>query len=784
MREALLLCWLLTIVTFGMGQTAVKGYIFDKQSQQPLPGANVILVSIQPPAGTISDVEGLFQLDDVPPGRHIIQITYLGYHTVTIPNVLVTSGKQVVLEIGLEESTISMDAVVVTAAVEKDKSNNEMATVSARMFTLEEVTRFSGGRNDASRMAANFAGVNIADDSRNDIVIRGNSPIGVLWRMEGIPIPNPNHFATLGTTGGPVSALNTNLLKNSDFLTGAFPAEYGNANAGVFDIQLRSGNRDRYEFTAQLAAFSGFETMAEGPLSRKNKGSFLASYRHSFVELAHYAGIRFGTSALPRYKDLTFKIDLGRTRTGQWSFFSLGGLSDIEFLAEETQDNDFFAVSDQNSRATSRIGVVGLNHQLLLNERSYLRTTVAFSHAGNTFSAEEIVAGNDINPIFDSDDQTSRLSLSSFLNEKVNAKLTYRTGILVEYHMVNAFVQQKNIGIWQVLRDFDGGIPILQAYGQVQFKPSEELTLNAGLHGQYLQLNGQLALEPRATINWHLSANQTLSLGYGRHNQMLPLPMALLTRPNPNGTLIRTNEEVEFLTSDHLILGYDQKIGPDWRIKSEVYLQNQHNIPVESTPESFSALNAGADFAFPEVHFLTNSGTGKNYGLELTVEKFFSKGFYALCTGSLYDSKYTGSDGILRNTAFNNRYILNVLGGKEFLIGQQKKNAITFDFKVTTAGGRFYTPIDLFESIAAGEEVKINSLAFSEQYAPYFRLDLKIGYRLNNSRKNYSQQFYLDFQNITNHKNVFIQRYDNASRSIKTIYQIGFFPDILYRIQF
>ncbi|MCB0668101.1 MAG: TonB-dependent receptor [Saprospiraceae bacterium] len=645
MRYVLVFLLLISAIRVS-SQTAIKGFIFDKQSQQPLTGANVILVSVQPQLGTISDLEGLFQLDEVLPGRHVIQVSYLGYNAVTIPNVLVTSGKQVVLEVGLEESAISMDEIVVTATVEKDKSNNEMATVSARMFTLEEVTRYSGGRNDASRMAANFAGVNIADDSRNDIVIRGNSPIGVLWRMEGIPIPNPNHFATMGTTGGPVSALNTNLLKNSDFLTGAFPAEYGNANAGVFDIQLRSGNRDRYEFTAQLAAFSGFEMMAEGPLSKRNKGSFLVSYRHSFVELAHYAGINVGTSALPRYKDLTFKVDLGRTRTGQWSIFGLGGLSDIEFLAEETEDDDFFAASDQNSRATSQIGIMGLNHQLLLNDRSYVRTTLAYSYAGNAFNAEEIVAGTDINPIFDSEDKTSRLTLSSYLNKKVNAKLTYRTGMLLEYHLVDAFVQEKNIGVWQILRDFDDGIPILQAYGQIQYKPREQVTINAGVHGQYLQLNQQLAIEPRASINWHLSPNQTLSLGYGRHNQMLPLPLALLTRPNPNGSLVRTNEDVQFLTSDHFILSYDRKIGPDWRIKSEVYFQHQHNIPVESTASSFSALNAGADFGFPEVHYLMNSGTGKNYGLELTVEKFFSKGFYALCTGSLYDSKYKGSDGV------------------------------------------------------------------------------------------------------------------------------------------
>ncbi|MCO6477543.1 MAG: TonB-dependent receptor, partial [Phaeodactylibacter sp.] len=233
--------------SWGQAFQTIKGAVVDQQSEIPVIGAAVELLSVGPPRGAVTDIDGRFSIAEVPVGRHTVRVSYLGYSPVTIPNVLVTAGKETVLNLSLEESVVQMNEVVVNGRVEKGKANNEMATISTRSFNLEEVTRFSGGRNDVARLAGNFAGVATADDSRNDIVIRGNSPTGVLWRLEGIPIPNPNHFATLGTTGGPVSALNPNLLATSDFLTSAFPAEYGNALAGVFDIGFRSGNRDNYE---------------------------------------------------------------------------------------------------------------------------------------------------------------------------------------------------------------------------------------------------------------------------------------------------------------------------------------------------------------------------------------------------------------------------------------------------------------------------------------------------------------------------------------------------------
>lgn len=771
----------------------VKGTIIDKQSEIPLIGVAVELISVEPSRGEVTDLDGRFVMPDVPVGRHAFRISYLGYNPITIPNVVVTAGKEVVLNVGLEESVIQMDEVVVTAEVAKDKTVNDMAAISARSFNLEEVTRFSGGRNDVARLAGNFAGVAVADDSRNDIVIRGNSPTGVLWRLDGVPIPNPNHFSTLGTTGGPVSALNPNLLATSDFLTSAFPAEYGNALAGVFDIGFRSGNRDNFEFTAQLAAFSGLEAMVEGPLNRKKTSSFLVSYRHSFVQIADQLGIPIGTNATPNYRDLSFKLDFANGKAGKFSIFGIGGTSDIDFLGNEIDETDLFANPNEDAYADSRLGILGVRHNIIVGEGAYVRTVASVSTAGNTFNQDNYLEGGEKLRVTEVDDRTNTLAFSSFYNKKYNARFTMRTGVLAQYYNLQTQVDDRDnlpdrdgdgIPDWVRVRDFNGGLTLLEAYTQGQYKFSDRWTLHAGLHAQYLDLNGDFAVEPRLAMNWQFLPNQTLSLGYGLHHQMQPLPVLFYAEEVAPGVFERTNADLDFTRSNHFVLGYDVKWNTNWRTKVETYYQTIDRAAVEPFPSSFSILNAGADFVFPERGSLTNDGTGENYGVELTVEKFFSQGYYGLLTASVFDSKYEGSDGIERNSAFNNGYVVNFLAGKEIKIGKDKRNALTFDTKLTTAGGRYYTPVDLEASKVAGEEVLFEDQAFSERFDPYFRLDVKFGFLLNSKKGKFSQQFFIDLQNITDNENIFARRYNNVNNEVNNVFQSGFFPDLLYRVQF
>jgi len=779
---------------FSQTQT-LRGTVLDKQAETPLIGATIQVLNVEPSIGATSDMEGLFVLKNVPVGRQTLRITYVGYETQTVPNVLVTAGKEVLLSLKMEESFTSMAEVVIVAKVNKDKAINDLATISARQFNTEEVSRYSGGRGDVGRLVANFAGVAASNDARNDIIIRGNAPTGVLWRLEGIPIPNPNHYSTLGTTGGPVSALNPNMIGNSDFLTSAFPAEYGNATAGVFDISLRKGNKDRFEFMGQIGAFTGLEAAIEGPI-RKGKGSFVVAYRHSFAEIAQAAGLNVGTSATPKYKDLTFNLDFGNSKAGNFSIFGIGGHSSIDFLGADIDTTDLFANPDENAYNISKFGVIGLKHNLLLNDHSYVRTVLSASHSGNSYKTEDLVTRDEFGGLlqtFDVLDAGNTNRLSSYYNNKISRRFTLRTGILLQNQHLDTYVKTR-VGIPDLngdglpdlftQRDFDGSFNQAEAYAQTQWRIAEQLTLNTGVHGLYFDKTEDVAIEPRVALNWQLSAKSTLNLGYGLHNQTQPLPVFLFRERQPDGTAVETNANLGFTRSQHFVLGWDYKPAASWRVKVETYYQLLSDVPVESMSSSFALLNAGADFVFPEKNNLVNEGTGTNLGAELTLEKFFSQGWYSLLTVSVFDSKYKGSDGVERSTAFDGGYVANALAGKEFKLGNSGRRVLTLDTKVTAAGGRPYTPVDLEASKSAGHEVLIENQAYSMRLDDYFRWDVKIGMRLNSPKRKLSQTFFLDFQNVTNKQNIFAMRYNEVRNEVGKTYQIGFFPDLMYRVEF
>lgn len=793
-RLALLPLLFFPVLLFSQTQT-LRGIVLDKQAETPLIGATVQVLNLEPAIGATTDLDGAFALKNVPVGRQTLRITYLGYEVQTVPNVLLTAGKEVLLTIKMEESFTAMSEVVITAKVDKDKAINDLATISARQFNTEEVSRYSGGRGDVGRLVANFAGVAASNDARNDIIIRGNAPTGVLWRLEGIPIPNPNHYSTLGTTGGPVSALNPNMIANSDFLTSAFPAEFGNATAGVFDINLRTGNKDRFEFMGQMGAFTGMEAAIEGPI-RKGKGSFVVAYRHSFAEIAQAAGLNVGTTATPKYKDLTFNLDFGNTKAGRFSLFGIAGHSNIDFLGADIDTTDLFANPDENAYTVSKFGVIGLKHNLLLNDHSYIRTVLSASHSGNSYKTEDLTMTDENGALLDMLDVLDKgntYRLSSFYNNKINRRFTLRTGVLLQSQDLDTYVKTRD-GIPDLngdgrpdlftQREFDGSFQQAEAYAQTQWRLTEKLTLNTGLHGLYFDKTEDLAVEPRVALNWQFAPKSTLNLGYGLHNQTQPLPVFLFRERQPDGSSVETNKDLGFTRSQHFVLGWDYKPAASWRVKAETYYQLLSGVPVESMSSSFALLNAGADFVFPEKNNLVNEGSGTNLGAELTVEKFFSQGWYSLLTVSVFDSKYKGSDGVERSTAFDGGYVANLLAGKEFKLGNSGRRFLTLDTKVTAAGGRPYTPIDLEASKAAGREVLIEDQAYSLRLDDYFRWDVKIGMRINSSKRKLSQTFFLDFQNVTNNQNIFAMQYNEVRNEVGKTFQIGFFPDVMYRVEF
>ena len=790
--------WIIVLVLFfnlkGMAQNitqTVKGTITDKTSEKALEGATISLIGSK--VAAISDANGQFSLYNVPIGRQKISIVFAGYNTVVIPEVLVTSGKQVILEIPMDQKIATFQEVTITGGkIRKGAAANEYAVGSNRSFNVDEVTRFAGGRNDPSKLVSNFAGVVSGNDSRNDIVVRGNSPAGVLWRIEGLPSPSPNHYSTPGTTGGPVSALNSNALKTSDFLTGAFPSEFGNATAAVFDINLRSGNADKHEATVQLNFFSGTELMLEGPLSKKKNGSsYLVGYRYSFAQIGQSLGVNIGTTAVPKYQDWVYNVTFAKGKAGRVNLYGMGGFSNIQFKGSKIDTTDFYARKDQDSKDESNFAVFGVKHTLDIGNKSFLRTSVSYSTVLNNYYAYQyplpFVDYTNRYAILSSENKQNTLRFGSYFNSKSNAKFSWRIGFTGEQTLFKTLVLDRTGKLptdpFKIVRDYNNTSLLWQYFAQVKFKPTDKITLYGGLHGTDFTFNNTNAIEPRASISYQVTSSDQVYFSFGLHSQLQPFPVYLY-QDTLNGSLNKDNQKLGFTKAAHYVVGYEKRFFTDWRFKLEAYYQQLYDAPVESISSGFSILNSGASFVFPDKAGLVNTGKGLNKGIEITLEKFLSKGYYTLFTASIFDSKYKGSDNIERNSSFNYKNVLNILAGKEWKIGKDKRNAFTVDVKMTTIGGTYTTPIDLSASIVANKQVIDENNYNSQRLAGYFRLDTKYGFRFNSAKHKRSQTLYLDLQNVTNQKNVYLQNYNPERQRIGTVYQIGFFPDILYRLTF
>ena len=764
----------------------VRGTVIDKENQRPIAGASIILVGSNPLRGCISDDKGNFQLDTVHIGKIDLKVRFMGYYEQIIPNIQVNSGKEVVLNIELVEAVNNAKEIVIVGNKPKDQANNEMAVVSARMFTVDEAMRFAGSLGDPARMAANFAGVSGANDSRNDIIIRGNSPSGLLWRVEGIDIPSPNHFASQGTTGGPVSMLNNNLLRNSDFFTSAFPAEYGNALSGVFDIRMRNGNNQKFEFTGQ-AGFNGFELMGEGPIDKAKGSSFIASYRYSVLGIFDALGINLGPAGIPKYQDLSFKINLPNNKIGHIEMFGLGGTSTISLLdSKKKSDNFSYGQSKSDIYNGSDMGVFGLTHTINLSQNSYLKTILSSSIQRLHTKVNTVPNQGEPYNYYDDTSTYSRSTVHVLYNNKINAKNTFKTGVI--FSRLNYEIGQRvldtahQLNTWQALNSGQGHSYLGQAYAQWKHDFNEHISLLGGIQAEYFLLNKTTSIEPRAGLKYKINGHSSLNFGYSIQGQIQPL-FLYFTKTSLDSThknYIETNHNMGFSRSQHYVIGYDRNLGHDMRIKLETYYQYLFNMPVTMASSSFSTLNDGTDFVYLNRDSLVNKGSGRNYGLELTFEKFFSNNYYFLFTASLFDSKYKGSDGVLRNTAFNGKYATNLLIGKDFKLNA--RNTITSSGKVTWAGGRMYTPLNLPESIRTGVGKYEDDKAYSLQYPDYLKIDIRIGFKMNMKRM--TQEWALDIQNLSNQKNVLTQSYDSGTHGIKTEYQLGIFPMFLYKIQF
>ena len=774
---------LFSLNSFGQYTQTIRGTITDKDSHSPLIGANVILVNSNPVVGVITDKDGNYRLPNVPIGRQAIQVSYVGYKSGGAQDLIIGTAKEVIVNIELEETVTQAGEVKIVAQTHKDQPINKMAAISTRSFTVEETEKYAGSRGDVARMAMNFAGVATSNDSRNDIVIRGNSPSGLLWRLDDVEIPNPNHFANEGTTGGPVGMLNNNMLVNSDFYTGAFPAEFGNALSGVFDLKMRTGNNEKHEFLGQVG-FNGFELGAEGPLSTDHKASYLFNYRYSTLDLVSKF-IDLGTGGVPKYQDLSFKLNFPLEH-GRITVFGIGGLSKISMLASNQSQNDMYSDNGQNLYNGSNTGAVGASYLHFINNQSYFKISLSGLIEKGFTTIDTVDNLQNPHRYLDAATSEFKTTLAGMYSIKNNSRLTQRVGFTIDRLGFSMETDQfkradnKIDTLMNFSKSLINGNDLFRGWYEAVYHFTDNLSIHPGLNISYLDMNETYSIEPRFAIVYQATANQKFSLGYGLHSRMQAYSTYFYGTPNQFGALTQTNKDLGFTKSNQFVFGYDLGIGEHARLKTEFYYQDIFDAPVQTRPTSFSMLNAGASFGLAATDSLVNKGKGRNYGMELTLEKFLYNNDYYLLTLSLYDSKYQGSDGVWRNTAFNGNYILNALYGREFKVSAN--SAFTLDLKLGWGGGNRYSPIDLNESRKLGYTAYVDNLAFSKQFSNYLKGDIKFGFRLNGKR--ISQEWQLYVENFSGHKNVLMQAYSSSTNTVKTIYQLGVFPMMMYRLHF
>ncbi|WP_299984506.1 TonB-dependent receptor [uncultured Pontibacter sp.] len=770
----------LTVLGQQLTQT-IRGKIIDKESQEPLIGATVAILTIDPPMGTTTDINGTFRLDKVPVGRHTLRISYLGYEEQVLPELLLGSGKELVLNIGLSESFRKLQEVVISAE-QQSKGNplNEMAMISSRSISVEETKRYAASVNDPARAAQNYAGVGISQDMSNEIVVRGNSPRGVLWRVEGIEVPNPSHFAEEGAAGGAVSILSVNMLDNSDFNTGAFPAEYGNALSGIFDIRLRNGNNEKREYALQ-AGILGIDFAAEGPFKAGSKASYLANYRYSTLAMLNKIGVKISGDAVPVFQDFSFKLYLPTSKAGYLSFWGLGGLSEQNVKAERDAELWEGYLDRFDDRFQARMASTGISHILFLGKDDYIESTLSFSTSGNKVWVDSLSTDYTAIPFYRHDFAQQATRFSSLYNRKFNNRHTLRTGFILSQLGYDSYAGGRNIEYEEgEFVNQRGSTQMMQAFAQWKYRFTEQLTLNTGLHSLYFGLNGNTVVEPRMGLKYQVNAAKSFSAAFGLHSRHDALTSYFAQQRQPDGSYTQPNRKLGFTRAAHYVLGYDQMLREDLRLKVETYYQHLFNVPVSAAENStYSALNYERGISRET---LVNEGTGRNYGVEMTLEKFFTNNYYFLLTTSLYDSKYTTIKGIERDTRFNGNHIVNLLAGKEFKVGSNKQNLIGLNGKVMWACGNRYTPIDLETSKEMKYEVLDVDNRFGVQTPDYFRSDIRVSYRKN--RPNASYILSLDIQNFTNRQNVFGVQYDRIKEEVVTRYMVGMLPILNYRVEF
>jgi len=753
----------------------VRGQVLDVASSEPIIGAT-ILVDNDTRYGATTDVDGNFVIEQVPVGRHTITASYVGYESVVLKEQLLSSGKEMMLNLGMRESVTSLGEIVVKPRVNKQMPLNEMAQVGARMFSVEEASRYAGGMADPARTASMFAGV-ATGGATNGISIHGNSPQMLQWRIEGIEVNNPNHFAEISQAGGGIfTSLNGTVLANSDFITGAMPAEFGNALSGAFDMKMRVGNNTRHEYAFQVGTL-GVDFALEGPLKRGSKASYLVNYRYSFLEIAKKLhAINMEKETLD-YQDLSFKFNFPTQRAGTFALW-FSGLYD-HYVNEVPDVADWETLWDQNdSRSKQGSYAGGLTHTYRFQSGGMLRSNVALTGNYTKLAANDYDGQMKATPNLEGRNNSWNVIIDVQHQHKFSSRYTMQNGfnhVHLDFNTRLDHVQEIARPMARVYES-DGYTGLTRFYTNHKVALTRRLSAVAGANVMWFTLNDQWLVEPRVSLSYKTSQTSTLSVAYALNSRKEQTETYFVQQGGRN-----VNEELGLTRSHHLSATFAQRLGDNAMLKVEPYWQYLFDVPVEAG-STFCIIN-NTQFFMDQA--LTNAGAGRNYGIDLTLERYLKDGLYGMFTATLFKSEYRDAQGLWHSTRHDRRFITNVLGGKEWMVGRRHQNVIGINGRITLMGGDRYTPvaddISIDEIMQRPDKTVPQDVdnPYTEQLGVNTGFAFSAKYTIN--REHIAHHFILEYMKMRTFQG---QTIDLRTNDLVDKYTELTFPNIAYRIEF
>lgn len=765
-----------TLQLFAQPRQTIRGTVVDLASNEPVMFANVVVLNTNPLLGTTTDTAGNFKLVNIPIGRYDLQVSIIGYEPSIIREVQVSSAKETFLTFTIKENAVSLNEVVIKPRVNKEQALNSMATVSARMLSVEEAKRYAGGFDDPARLASSFAGV-ASNTGENGIIVRGNAPKFVQWKMEGIEIPNPNHFGDLKSYGGGTfTALSSQMLANSDFFTGAFPAEYNNALSGVFDLAMRAGNNQKREHTFQVGIV-GIDASSEGPFTKGGKSSYLFNYRYSTLGLLSDLLPENANSL--KYQDLSFKLNFPTKKAGIFSFWGIG-LSDRAGAKVKKDSTQWKYFDDKEENEIRQyMGAAGISHKYFFEDNTYIKTTLAATTNSTNWKTQKLNPEFSLQPYSKIDNTNWNFVLSSYVNKKFSAKHTNKTGVLLTGMMYDLLLnksQTLNSQPTEII-NANGFSSLISAYSNSSVSLTNKLVMNIGINSQIFTLNKHYTIEPRIGFLQQISTNQSIGLAYGLHSRLESLNYYFNNSLSTGATAV--NKNLDFTKAHHFVMSYDLNVSELIHFKIEAFYQQLFSVPVIAD-SSYSFLNLQNDLFFAEK--LQNKGEGRNYGVDITFEKYISKGYYYLFTASVFNSEYKGGDDVWRSTRFNKNFVFNFLIGKEWQVGKNKQNVFSLNTRVSYQGGNHYSPVNVAASDLAKDVVYDESNSFKMQAQSSLNIHFTASYKVNKAHS--SRELALKILNVTGQPDFNGFKYNMINNTIDKDLASVIIPNLSYKIEF